>query len=106
MCMVGDILSASSSSDKSAMLMELRSAMSSASSSPVKEVRVLPRAFSRLPILGSMWTSIPHIFQSTFSVQVPALLLSVKSQRKVQTEEGGGEQKGKDKESKKYRKLY
>lgn len=82
MWMVGDMVSASSSSERSAMLMEFRSAMSSVSSSPVSDVSVLPRALRRLPILGSMCTSIPHIFQSTFSVQVPALLLSVFFKRK------------------------
>jgi hypothetical protein len=28
-----------------------------------------------LPMLGSMWTSIPHIFHNISCVQVPALLL-------------------------------
>lgn len=74
---VGDMVSTSSSSERSAMLTELRSAMSSISSSPVNVVRVLPKAFSLFPMFGSMWTSIPHIFHNTFSVQVPALLLSV-----------------------------
>lgn len=73
---VGDMVSGSSSSERSAMLTEFRSAMSSTSSSPVSEVSVLPRALSLLPMLGSICTSIPHIFQSTFRVQVPALLLS------------------------------
>lgn len=73
---VGDMVSGSSSSERSAMLTEFRSAMSSTSSSPVSEVSVLPRALSLLPMLGSIWTSMPHIFQSTFRVQVPALLLS------------------------------
>lgn len=77
MWMVGDMVSVSSSSERSAMLTEFRSAMSSTSSSPVIDVSVLPSALRRLPMLGSMCTSIPHIFQSTFRVQVPALLLSV-----------------------------
>lgn len=76
MWMLGDMVSGSSSSERSAMLTEFRSAMSSTSSSPVSEVSVLPSALSLLPMLGSMWTSIPHIFQSTLRVQVPALLLS------------------------------
>lgn len=71
------MVSGSSSSERSAMLMEFRSAMSSTSSSPVNEVSVLPSALSLFPMLGSICTSIPHIFQSTFRVQVPALLLSV-----------------------------
>lgn len=76
MCMGGDMPSLSSSSDRSAMLTELRSVMSSVSSSPVRDVSVLPRAFRRLPMLGSMCTSIPHIFHKTLRVHVPALLLS------------------------------
>lgn len=76
-CIVGDMVSTSSSSERSAMFTELRSAMSSISSSPVNVVRVLPKAFNLFPMFGSMCTSIPHIFHNTFSVQVPALLLSV-----------------------------
>lgn len=80
MLTVGDIVSISSSSDRSAILTEFKSAMSSKSSSPVKVVRVFPKAFNLFPMLGSMCTSMPHIFHSTLRVHVPALLLSVSTE--------------------------
>lgn len=76
-CTVGDMLSTSSSSERSAMITEFRSAISSMSSSPVSVVRVFPRALSLFPMFGSICTSIPHIFHNTLRVHVPALLLSI-----------------------------